>query len=47
MQLIAGRTAQQYNRRKTRNGAFWKDRYHATAVGISGKNKQITWANGS
>ena len=32
MQLIAGRTAQQYNRRKERKGAFWEDRYHATAV---------------
>lgn len=32
MQLIAGCTAQQYNRRKTRRGAFWEDRYHATAV---------------
>jgi putative transposase len=32
MQLVAGRTAQQYNRRKQRNGAFWEDRYHATAI---------------
>jgi putative transposase len=32
MQLIAGRTAQEYNRRKGRKGAFWEDRYHATAV---------------
>jgi len=32
MQLIAGRTAQEYNRRKKRKGAFWEDRYHATAV---------------
>ena len=32
MQLIAGRTAQEYNKRKTRKGAFWEDRYHATAV---------------
>lgn len=32
MQLIAGRTAQAYNRRKSRKGAFWEDRYHATAV---------------
>jgi hypothetical protein len=28
MQLIAGRTAQEYNRRKARHGAFWEDRYH-------------------
>ncbi len=32
MQLVAGRTAQAYNRRKGRRGAFWEDRYHATAV---------------
>ena len=32
MQLIAGQTAQAYNRRKDRKGAFWEDRYHATAV---------------
>ncbi len=32
MQLIAGRTAQEYNQRKGRKGAFWEDRCHATAV---------------
>jgi len=32
MQLAAGRTAQDYNRRKARLGAFWEDRYHATAI---------------
>jgi REP element-mobilizing transposase RayT len=32
MQLIAGRTAQEYNQRKRRKGAFWEDRYHATAI---------------
>jgi len=32
MQLIAGRTGQEYNRRKQRRGAFWEDGYHATAV---------------
>jgi len=32
IQLIAGRTAQDYNRRKQRKGAFWEDRYQATAV---------------
>jgi putative transposase len=32
MQLVAGRTAQDYNRRKARLGAFWEDRYHATAI---------------
>jgi len=32
MQLISGRTAQEYNQRKSRRGAFWEDRYFATAV---------------
>jgi putative transposase len=32
MQLIAGRVAQEYNSRKARRGAFWEDRYFATAV---------------
>jgi len=32
MQLIAGRTGQEYNLRKQRKGAYWEDRYHATAV---------------
>ncbi len=32
MQLIEGRTGQEYNKRKGRRGAFWEDRYHATAV---------------
>jgi putative transposase len=32
LQLIAGRTGQEYNQRKNRNGVFWEDRYHATAV---------------
>ena len=32
IQLVAGRTAQQYNLRRERKGAFWEDRYHATAI---------------
>ena len=32
MQLIASRVAQSYNQRKNRKGAYWQDRYHATAV---------------
>jgi putative transposase len=32
IKLIAGRTGQEYNQRKKRKGAFWEDRYHATAV---------------
>jgi putative transposase len=32
VQLLEGCTAQAYNRRKQRLGAFWQDRYHATAV---------------
>ena len=32
MQLVASRTAQEYNWRKKRKGAYWEDRYHATAI---------------
>jgi len=32
LQLVAGKTAQEYNRRKNRRGAYWEDRYHATAI---------------
>lgn len=32
LQLIAGRTAQEYNLRRKREGTFWEDRYHATAA---------------
>ena len=32
IKLVAGRTGQEYNQRKNRRGAFWEDRYHATAV---------------
>ena len=32
MQLVAGRTGQEFNQRKERKGAYWEDRYHATAV---------------
>jgi len=32
MQLVAGRTGQEFNQRKNRKGAYWEDRYHATAV---------------
>ncbi len=32
IQLTAGRTGQEYNQRKKRQGVFWQDRYHATAV---------------
>ncbi len=32
MQVIAGQTAQEYNIRKKRGGAYWEDRYHATAI---------------
>lgn len=32
LQLVAGRVGQEYNKRKNRKGAFWEDRYHATAV---------------
>lgn len=36
MQLVAGRTAQEYNERHGRLGAFWQDRYHSTAVASDG-----------
>ncbi len=32
IQLIAGRIGQEFNQRKNRKGAFWEDRYHATAI---------------
>ena len=32
IKLIAGRTGQEFNQRKNRKGAFWEDRYHATAI---------------
>jgi len=32
MQLISGRTAQEYNTRDERKGAFWQGRYNATAI---------------
>ena len=32
IKLVAGKTGQEYNVRKNRKGAFWQDRYHATAV---------------
>lgn len=36
VQLLAGQTAQTFNRRKSRAGAFWEDRYHATAIETDG-----------
>lgn len=32
MQLVSGRTAQEINSANNRKGAFWEDRYHATAI---------------
>ncbi len=32
IQLVSGRSGQEYNQRKRRKGAFWEDRYHATAI---------------
>ena len=32
IQLVAGRAGRDYNQRKARKGAYWEDRYHATAV---------------
>ena len=36
MKLVAARIAQEYNQRKNRRGAYWEDRYHATAVESGG-----------
>lgn len=46
--LVAGRTAQEYNLRKRRKGAFWEDRYHSTAIetgehGSNGKRLDHSW----
>lgn len=32
LQLVESRVAQAFNARKDRHGAFWEDRYHATAI---------------
>lgn len=32
IKVVAGRIGQEFNIRKKRKGAFWEDRYHATAV---------------
>lgn len=32
LQLAAGQVGREYNARKGRGGAFWEDRYHATAI---------------
>ena len=32
MQMVAGQTGQEYNRRKKHQGVYWEDRYHATAI---------------
>lgn len=32
LQLAAGQVGQRYNRRHSRCGPFWKDRYHVTAI---------------
>jgi len=32
MQFLQGEFAKYYNRRKDREGAFWRDRYHTTAI---------------
>ena len=42
IKLVAGRTGQEYNVRKNRKGAFWEDRYHATAVKSNRYLRQCT-----
>ena len=44
MQLLEGCTAQAYNRRKRRGGAFWEDQYHATAVVEDHEGQLSYWA---
>jgi putative transposase len=44
MQLIAGRTAQEYNQRKGKRGAFWEDRYHATTIEIDEHMHRCVWS---
>lgn len=48
LKLIAGRTGQEFNQSKKRKGAFWKDRYHATAVDsqLSGFDNVLNMTNG-
>ena len=46
IQLLAGRTGQEFNQRKNRKGAFWEDRYHATAVVGKQGTKQGTFVQG-
>ena len=41
MQLIAGRTAQEYNERKGRQGAFWEDRYLSASAAAEVRWRQI------
>jgi putative transposase len=36
LHLAEARVAQEYNKRKERSGAFWEDRYHATAIETGG-----------
>ena len=46
MQLIEGASAQGYNVRKRRRGAFWDDRYHLTMIEclqFSGLDELRTW----
>jgi putative transposase len=40
LQLVQGRTAQDYNRQHGRRGAFWQDRHHAVVV----DSERYLWA---
>jgi len=46
IQLIAGRTGQEYNQRRDRKGAYWEDRYHATALSPSTRNESSAGIRG-
>jgi hypothetical protein len=45
MQLIAGRTGQEYNQRKRRHGAFWEDRYVLRLYGKRNGVERVSLSN--
>jgi putative transposase len=47
MQLIAGRSGQEYNKRKRCQGAFWEDRYHATVIQANEHVQHCPWRAGT
>jgi putative transposase len=46
IQLVQSRVAQRYNLRKDRRGAFWEDRFHATAIETGAQfNRCLTYVD--